>query len=455
MITGTPAEEQVLRAWVSRHSITDLSGLGGGAAGLALVTTAIGGIHTQLAATEAQREADAAAAAITSYGARFGEGTSLLLQRFLRIDNEAALPEVHVVLASYKERSRDANTINLALYAASQVGTTAPHINETNLPKCTPYLLNLFRSHEVIGNSIELGDGANPFSIVCQGHHNTKDVLVLSDKLSTVESGGAAISMSDASLFKTKDGRFPHSYLQAVDKLWAFLLVLEVYTGRDSDLATSVRQGLRQVAPMVLQLESLFFNNKRMGLMMAVRIMLYFQRSTALYFRKARDTDVANPVTVPDFDRLADDLRMQAYDSLPHVPDTWMEAMEAQLPSLFETAETPRVRGGGPSPARSGTSTRTTAINSSAVVALVKRWEAAKTSGNGFNRLANLKDKWNGPGNYASPKDSSGKDICLKFQLEKKCDTGCQRASTHQRYNADVTTRFHGFLDHCQVAASE
>ena len=88
-------------------------------------------------------------------------------------------------------------------------------------------------------------------------------------------------------------------------------------------------------------------------------------------------------------------------------------------------------------------------------MALVKRWEAAKASGNGFNRLANLKDKWNGPGTYASPKDSSGKDICLKFQLEKKCDTGCQRASTHQRYNADVTTRFHGFLDHCQVAASE
>ena len=34
MISGTPAEEQVLHAWVSRHSITDLSGLGGGAAGL-------------------------------------------------------------------------------------------------------------------------------------------------------------------------------------------------------------------------------------------------------------------------------------------------------------------------------------------------------------------------------------------------------------------------------------
>jgi hypothetical protein len=46
------------------------------------------------------------------------------------------------------------NTINLALYAAS---IAMPNVNETNLPKCTIPVLNLFRGHELIGNTIELG----------------------------------------------------------------------------------------------------------------------------------------------------------------------------------------------------------------------------------------------------------------------------------------------------------
>ena len=38
---------------------------------------------------------------------------------------------------------------------------------------------------------------------------------------------------------------------------------------------------------------------------------------------------------MPDFDKLADDLRMQSYDALPRVPDTWMEALKDQVPELF------------------------------------------------------------------------------------------------------------------------
>jgi hypothetical protein len=45
------------------------------------------------------------------------------------------------------------NTINLALYAAS---IAMPNVNETNLP-CTIPPVNLFRGHELVGNTIELG----------------------------------------------------------------------------------------------------------------------------------------------------------------------------------------------------------------------------------------------------------------------------------------------------------
>ena len=143
-----------------------------------------------------------------------------------RIASDTDLPEVHTVLASYKERS---TTINLALYAMAE---HLPTINETNLPKCTAYLLNLFRTHDLVGNSIELGEGLNPFSIVCQGHPNTKDAITLAGQMETVETGGAAVSLSDAAVFKTKDGCFPKTYLQVVDKLWAFVLVVCGYVSR-------------------------------------------------------------------------------------------------------------------------------------------------------------------------------------------------------------------------------
>jgi hypothetical protein len=53
-----------------------------------------------------------------------------------------------------------------------------------------------------------------PFSVICQGHPNTKDALVLADKMAAVESE-TALSMEDASMFKTKDGR-SHTYGQVV-----------------------------------------------------------------------------------------------------------------------------------------------------------------------------------------------------------------------------------------------
>jgi hypothetical protein len=40
---------------------------------------------------------------------------------------------------------------------------------------------------------------------------------------------------------------------------------------------------------LIQQLESLFYDSKQQGMMVAIRIMLYYQR-VGLYYRKARDT---------------------------------------------------------------------------------------------------------------------------------------------------------------------
>jgi len=79
-------------------------------------------------------------------------------------------------------------------------------------------MLDLFCQHNLVGNGMEVGAGLNPFLVVCSGHHNTKDVLVLAKRQATVKAG-ASVSLSDTLEFKTKDARFPKTYLQASDKL--------------------------------------------------------------------------------------------------------------------------------------------------------------------------------------------------------------------------------------------
>jgi len=162
-----------------------------------------------------------------TFSQRFGTPLANLGFRFCRVGADADLPNVHQVCASNEKRSRDTANINICLYTQL---LQVSYINTVNLPKVSPWMLVIFCQHDLVGNGMELGAGLNPFSVVCSGHHNIKDVLVLAKTQATVEAG-ATVSLSDTLEFKTKDARFPKTYLQASDKLWAYCLLCCVYFG--------------------------------------------------------------------------------------------------------------------------------------------------------------------------------------------------------------------------------
>jgi len=137
-------------------------------------------------------------------------------------------------------------------------------------------MLDIFRQHDLVGNGMELGAILNPFSVVCSGHHNTKDVLVLAERQATVEAG-ATVSLSDTLEFKTKDARFPKTYLQASDKLWAFWLLCCVCFGGNHVLHTALFDWMQIVCPLIQNLECVFASNKKEGLLIAIRAMLAYQ----------------------------------------------------------------------------------------------------------------------------------------------------------------------------------
>jgi len=59
----------------------------------------------------------------------------------------------------------------------------------------------------------------------------------------------------------------------------------------------------------------------------------------------ARATPTTNAVAAPNFFRILE--AMETYDSLPRVPDQWMEIVKAQVVELWPVIEVSRIRGGG------------------------------------------------------------------------------------------------------------
>jgi len=346
-------------------------------------------------------------------------------------------------MASYDKRSRDSNTINLAFATQAQY---LPAINETNLPKCTPYLLDLFRSHSLVGNGFELGEGLNPFSIICLGHPNTKDVLHVAERQATVEAG-STVSLSDATQFKTKDGRFPKSYIQATDKLWGLVLVTRVYLGDNHVLFIAFRDSVTAVVPMMQQLESLFSHNPRSGMLIAIKVLLFYQHILQNWLRKARITPVGTPLAADGaFDRVEEAMRMQSFDSLPRVPDHWMDVLKTQLPDVFQPAPPARIRGGGgdgsPAGGASGGSS-SVVVNNHLDAAVKRRWAAS-----GLTRSSDLKSTWAGSGEYCYPA-IGGQQLCLNYHAVGKCKKGCRNAASHKSYGQDGVDAILAHLTAC------
>ena len=404
-------------------------------------------VAQQLHDTETARVDEANAKANMTFTQRYGAPLAEVLFRFCRVGGDADLPEVHQISAMNDKRSRDTANINICLYTQS---LKVQFINAMNLPKVTSWTLNLFRQHDLVGNGIELGAGLNPFSVICAGHHNTKDALLLAKRQAAVEAG-AAVSLQDTLEFKTKDARFPKTYLQASDKLWAFALLCRVYFGEANVLYTHLVASLEFVCPLVQNLESVFSTSKKEGILIAIRTMLAYQSKTQAWLRAARAMETTTVIDRPDFSCIQEALESQTYDSLPRVPDQWMETVKTQVAELWPVVHAPeaqRIRGGGGGAGGGGIPglSPNKVKHQNPDRALMKRWKD-----NGYGMIGDLANHWTGEGDYCIPCDPAGEEMCLQIQLKGECKAGCRRKKTHKVYGRDTMKKVGDHLTKCGV----
>ena len=419
------------------------------AGGLPAVTGAIEALRTDITTHATVRETNettrrdedrARRERTVTFTERNGTEVATLVQRFSGAGGDDDLPPVLKTMAAYKDKSRDLVTINLALYTR---GAEIAAGTEVNLPKATSHLVSLFRSHNIIGLGLEFGEGLNPFSVACQGHVQTKELVELASKQALMESGDSSITMADATRFQTKDARFPRTVNQAVDKLWGYSIQLDVYLGVAHEFAAAYAAFLPELCPLLINLESIHAGDVPYILSIVIRIMLWVQQAFFLHMRKRRNVAVGTPIPLPDFDGLLDDLRMQTYDSkLPHVPKSWQPVLKSQVPEAVKDAEPSpaRIRGGGDD----ATSGKVTNPNPSRK--LLARWIAT-----GFSKIAEMLASK--PETAVMP-TYAGKPVCLGWALKGYCNGSCARKAAHKNYGNDVVKGIHEFMDVCGVAAS-
>ena len=116
----------------------------------------------------------------------------------------------------------------------------------------------MLRSFSLINVGVELGQGLTPFSVICQGHPQSKEVLDLAQSQQAVESGTNSITAAGAATFRVKDARFPRTLIQVSDKLRAFKIVAAVILGETNPYVTHLAAGLDILIPYLLQGESPF-----------------------------------------------------------------------------------------------------------------------------------------------------------------------------------------------------
>jgi len=315
------------------------------APGLNQVAAPVSQVANQLHTTEQARVDEANASANMTFSQRFGTPLANLVLRFCRVGADANFPNDHQVCASNEKHSHDTANINICIYTQS---LQTSYINTVNLPKVSPWMLEIFCQHNLVGNGMELGAGLNPFSVVCAGHHNTKDVLVLAERQATVEAG-ATVSLSDTLEFKTKDARFPKTFPPSLGQAMGLLSPLPRLLWGHARLVhrstcfTTDRVPSHPEPGVCVRIQQ----EGRIAVLIAIRAMLGYQSRVQASLCSARATPTTDAVAAPDFSRILEAMESQTYDSLPRVPNQWMEIVKAQVVELWPVIKVPRIRGGG------------------------------------------------------------------------------------------------------------
>jgi hypothetical protein len=412
-------------------------------------------LRTDMAAQHAAREARELAQftdreareehrdAEQTFEGRFGSAKLEEVLRLLNLASQDDLPDTLRALARNKKKSDDQLVLQMAI--DERAAAPASTADEYTKPQLSTHIIDLFRSYAWAATGEELTDGITPFNITFVSETASKAVGAKVQRLVAVESGGTAMSYSDAELFLKNDAAFPSNTASCAYRLSAHSILVDIMMGPLAPFAVAYRQCTQELQSHLLLSLKLHYGDVGGGAYkMALRI-LYWMTQQFLYFLSERKFN--RDPAIPDFRALVRHVHTKTLDGfLGQLPATWLEQIQptATPPATGKRATPPSTS----NKSEKARGAHTPVTNTNYNGALKKRWEAGACT-----TIKTMLDAHNADTEVKLPKFGND-EACLSWLLKGRCFTDCPRANTHKHAAQAVITQTHALLDGCGVASS-
>jgi hypothetical protein len=224
----------------------------------------------------------------------------------------------------------------------------------------------------------------------------------------------------------------------AVEKLYGWSVVIDVFHGVRHPVAMAVSAAVRLIGPLLQRMAGHMGDTPGAGMELICRVMYDMQQD---YFQYLGQVAANVPGTVPPtFYNVINLVQTYRAESLAPLPAHWYQILDCPRsrshakPAVHSVTSVPRAA-----------SSSTTVVNAHAEKRLTDRYKASGHA----NITAMIGGK-----DVEIPKHA-GKPVCMSWALKGSCSTGCKRADMHTRYGRPVNQELHNLMDKCGVANSQ
>lgn len=372
-----------------------------------------------------------------TFEGRFGAAKLEEVLRLLNLASQDDLPDTLRALARNKKKSDDQLVLQMAIDERASAPASAA--DEYTKPQLSTHIIDLFRSYAWAATGDELSDGITPFNITFVSEPASKAVAAKVQRLVTVESGGTAMSYSDAEKFLKNDASFPVDTTACGFRLAAHSVLVDIMMGPTAPFAVAYRQCVQALqSNLQLSLKLHYGETGGGAYHMALRIM-YWLTQQFLYYLSERKFN--RDPAIPDFQALTRHTLTKTLDGfLGQLPATWLEHVQpaaATVTTAKATSKTDKAKGA-----------HTPVTNTNYNNAIKKRWEAGA-----FASIKAMLDAHAADTEVKLPKFGAD-DACLSWLLKGRCFADCPRVNTHKQAAQPIVAQTHALLDACGVAPS-
>ena len=369
-----------------------------------------------------------------SFTDRHGTQLADRMHRLCSVADDANLPECHRLLAKSTSKSRDYAI--LANLFQERCGASAVPLTAANSPLATTTLVDdVFRSFTPASSGLVFAKGLSPFSIVCDGHQESHDLMKLV-KQAEIAEAGSTLSLGDAERLTTSDLKFPATPYFAGEKMYGWSIVVDVFHGHNTDIANAVRPFVIRIVPHLHRIHDQMADTPAIGMDLVCRVMYEAQQE---YFHYARELALGNAPVCPTFAAIENKVITYRVNSLSPLPSLWYNKLDAPT-----NPSRPAATSNQAASVRGQVGAAST-FNTHADRRLMKRYAES-----GHSTISSLMQ-----GHDVTVPEHGGQAVCLTWALKGECSSGCRRKRQHVRYSRSTNQAIHAMLDSCGVANAQ